>query len=82
LDTLAEALFQSGDRLGALLMIEEAIRLQPREPYYHEQRRRFIGERDAADRPPPPGSMPLLDVGPDGQIELLPIDLDELRLTL
>jgi membrane associated rhomboid family serine protease len=82
LDTLAEALFRSGDRLGALLIIEEAIRLQPREPYYHEQRRRFIGERDAGDRPPPPGLMPLLDVGPDGQIELLPIDLDELRLTL
>lgn len=56
LDTLAEALFQSGNRLGALLTIDEAIRLMPREPYFFEQRRRFTGERAADDRPPPPGT--------------------------
>lgn len=56
LDTLAEALFQSGDRLGAILTIDEAIQLVPWEPYFIEQRRRFTGERSASDRPPPPGS--------------------------
>ncbi len=55
LDTLAEALFQTGDRLGAVFTIEEAIRLQPQEPYFFEQWRRFTGERDPNDRPPPPG---------------------------
>ncbi|MCP4906784.1 MAG: rhomboid family intramembrane serine protease [bacterium] len=56
LDTLAEALFQSGDRFGAVLTIEEAIRLQPQEPYFFEQWRRFTGDRAPDDRPPPPGS--------------------------
>jgi len=56
LDTLAEALFQAGDRLGALLTIDEAIRLMPQEPYFMEQRRRFLGQRDPEDRPPPPSS--------------------------
>ena len=69
LDTLAEALFQSGDRLGALVTIDEAIRLDPRERYFIEQRRRFTGERAENDRPPPPGSEPLtrraLRSGPD-----------------
>jgi len=55
LDTLAEALFQSGNRLGALLTIDEAIRLVPHESYFLEQRRRFTGERAAEDRPPQPG---------------------------
>jgi hypothetical protein len=56
LDTLAEALFRAGDRLAALLTIDEAIQLAPAEPYYREQRRRFTGERDADNRPAPPGS--------------------------
>jgi len=56
LDTLAEALFRAGDRLAALLAIDEAIRLAPAEPYFREQRRRFTGERDADDRPAAPGS--------------------------
>lgn len=56
LDTLAEALFQSGNRLGAILTIDEAIRLVPDDPYFSEQRRRFTGERAADDRPQPPGS--------------------------
>jgi membrane associated rhomboid family serine protease len=55
LDTLAEAFFRAGDPLAALLTIEEAIRLAPLEPYFYEQRRRFIGERAADDRPAPPG---------------------------
>jgi len=82
LDTLAEALFQSGNRLGALLTIDEAIRLMPNEVYFTEQRRRFTGERPADDRPPPPGS------GPDGEppfdenFELQPIDSDAPYLTI
>jgi membrane associated rhomboid family serine protease len=56
LDTLAEALFRAGDRLAALLTIDEAIRLAPAEPYFREQRRRYTGERNADDRPDPPGS--------------------------
>lgn len=55
LDTLAEALFQSGDRVGAILTIDEAITLAPAERYFIEQRRRFTGERAADDRPPQPG---------------------------
>ncbi len=58
IDTLAEALFQRGDPVGAILTIDEAIRLAPAEPYYQEQRRRFTGERDPQDRPPPPGERP------------------------
>ena len=55
LDTLAEALFQNGNRVGAILTIDEAIRLMPNEVYFIEQRRRFTGQRSADDRPPPPG---------------------------
>lgn len=55
LDTLAETLFQRGDALGAVFVIEEAIRLSPSETYYYEQRRRFTGERAPDDRPEPPG---------------------------
>lgn len=56
LNTLAEALFQSGDRFGAIVTIEEAIHLAPDERYFVEQRRRFTGERAADDRPPEPGT--------------------------
>ena len=31
--------------------IDEAIGLDPGDTYYHEQRRRFAGERARADRP-------------------------------
>jgi len=58
LDTLAEAFFRTGDMISALVTIEEAIRLAPEEPYFYEQRRRFIGERAADDRPMPPGEGP------------------------
>lgn len=55
LDTLAEAQWRSGDAEAALATIDEAIELQPDEPYFQEQRRRFAGERPAEDRPEPPG---------------------------
>lgn len=51
LDTLAEVHFQLGHRDQALAAIDEAIQREPGEDYYHEQRRRFLGERDPEDRP-------------------------------
>jgi len=54
LDTLAEVLFVLGDIPGALIAIDEAIELSGGEPYFVEQRRRFIGERAPDDRPAPP----------------------------
>lgn len=58
LDTLAEVYFQEGARRRAVAVIEEAIALAPDEPYFREQRRRFLGERAPDDRPPPPESLP------------------------
>ncbi len=81
LDTLAEALFQSGNRLGAILTIEEAIRLVPDDPYFMEQRRRFTGERAADDRPPPPGSTSPDDSSDDEEQAPLPIDPEAPQLT-
>jgi hypothetical protein len=60
LDTLAEVHFQRGDAALALHVIDEAIALDPEEPYFREQRRRYNGERDADDLPPPPGVVPSL----------------------
>jgi membrane associated rhomboid family serine protease len=54
LDTLAEAQFRAGDAEAAVETIDEAITLAPEEPYFREQRRRFVGERAPDDRPPPP----------------------------
>lgn len=54
LDTLAEVLFVRGDLEGALAAIDAAIFLTRGEDYFVEQRRRFIGERAADDRPAPP----------------------------
>jgi membrane associated rhomboid family serine protease len=51
LDTLAELQFLTGEPEAAVATIEEAIALDPQEPYYTEQRRRFLGER--SDRPDP-----------------------------
>jgi membrane associated rhomboid family serine protease len=82
LDTLAEALFQSGNRLGALLTIDEAIRLMPNEVYFIEQRRRFTGERAADDRPPPPGSEAEGAPPFDEEFEPLPIDPNAPILTI
>lgn len=82
LDTLAEALFQKGNRLGALLTIDEAIRLMPNEAYFMEQRRRFTGERPADDRPPPPGSKGEGAAPPGEGFEPRPIDPDAPYLTI
>ena len=49
LDTLAEILFQLGHPELAAETIREAIARAPRDSYYREQLRRFIGER--GDRP-------------------------------
>ena len=54
LDTLAEARWRTGDTRGALATIDEAIALDPEEPYFREQRRRFAGDRAPDDRPAPP----------------------------
>jgi membrane associated rhomboid family serine protease len=53
LDTLAELQFRMGKTEDAVATIDEAIAIDPAEPYYTEQRKRFLGERK--DRPPPPG---------------------------
>ncbi len=82
LDTLAEALFQSGDRLGAILTIDEAIQLVPWERYFIEQRRRFTGERSANDRPDPPGSESADPFPFFGEDESSPFDPDAPRLTI
>jgi len=54
LDTLAEVEFALGWPERAIRTIDQAIRLDPDEPYYREQRRRFTGERAPDDRPPSP----------------------------
>jgi membrane associated rhomboid family serine protease len=64
LDTLAEVHFQRGDTALALHVIDEAIALRPQEPYFREQRRRYRGERERDDLPPPPGSAPPLPEPP------------------
>lgn len=58
LDTLAEALFVAGEREAAVAVIDEAIQLAGSEVYFREQRRRFLGERAADDRPDPPAPLP------------------------
>jgi membrane associated rhomboid family serine protease len=62
LDTLAEVFFQMGRSTDALSTIDEAIRLDPGERYFREQRQRFTGERPSGDRPAPPGFEPLFPV--------------------
>ena len=51
LDTLAEVQFGLGMDAAAISAIDEAIALEPDDSYYHEQRRRFAGERARGDRP-------------------------------
>ena len=65
LDTLAEVFFASGDADAAIETIDEAIALSPADEYFHEQRRRFTGERDADDRPEPPNLPWLFRRNPD-----------------
>lgn len=54
LDTLAEIAFLRGRPGEAVQLIDEAISLVPRIRYFREQRRRFLGQRAADDRPPGP----------------------------
>ena len=51
--------FALGEADRALLAIDEALALSPWEEYYREQRRRFMGARDADDRPSPPIRIPV-----------------------
>jgi len=70
LDTLAEIHFREGRSAEALELIDAAIVLAPRERYYQQQRRRFLGERAPEDRPedpgwnPAPSPEPVLPPGP------------------
>ncbi|MFK7898119.1 MAG: rhomboid family intramembrane serine protease [Myxococcota bacterium] len=82
LDTLAEALFQSGDRLGALITIDQAIRLRPDIPYFIEQRRRFSGERDPDDRPADPGTGEQGAPSFESPDDVIPIDPSAPRITV
>lgn len=63
LDTLAEVEFRNGHADAAVDAIDEAIRLAPDVPYFREQKRRFIGDRAADDRPEPPE--PFLEPAPE-----------------
>jgi len=54
LDTLAEVQFALGWPERAVETIDEAIAYAPEVDYFREQRRRFTGERAAADRPEAP----------------------------
>jgi membrane associated rhomboid family serine protease len=51
LDTLAEVLWALDRPHAAVETIDEAIANEPDDPYYREQRRRFLGERAPDDRP-------------------------------
>lgn len=75
LDTLAEAQFAAGGADDAVRTIEEAIALAPGEPYFVEQRRRFLGERDPGDRPDPPDAWS--EPSPDEPLRLPPPEEDE-----
>jgi hypothetical protein len=56
---------------AAISAIDEAIALEPDEAYYHEQRRRFAGERARGDRPEyiPPMFREPNEVGPPIEAE-------------
>jgi rhomboid protease GluP len=71
LDTLAEVQFGLGMDAAAISAIDEAIALEPDETYYHEQRRRFAGERARDDRPEyiPPMFREPNEVGPPVEVE-------------
>jgi membrane associated rhomboid family serine protease len=71
LDTLAEVQFGLGMDAAAISAIDEAIALEPDDTYYHEQRRRFAGERERGDRPEyiPPMFREPNEVGPPVEAE-------------
>ena len=71
LDTLAEVQFGLGMDAAAISAIDEAIALDPDETYYHEQRRRFAGERARGDRPEyiPPMFREPKEIGPPAETE-------------
>jgi hypothetical protein len=71
LDTLAEVQFGLGMDAAAISAIDEAIALEPDDNYYHEQRRRFSGERARGDRPEyvPPMFREPNEVGPPVEAE-------------
>ena len=77
LDTLAEVQFGLGMDAAAISAIDEAIALDPNETYYHEQRRRFAGERARGDRPEyiPPMFREPNEIGPPAETELGEPDL-------
>jgi membrane associated rhomboid family serine protease len=78
LDTLAEVQFGLGWPARAIETIDQAIARAPDVDYFREQRRRFTGERDAADRPDPP-RLPWLVSPPT---EEPPVSFDEPGLTV
>ena len=71
LDTLAEVQFGLGLDVEAIRTIDEAIALEPNDPYYREQRRRFTGERARDDRPEyiPPMLRNPNEIGPPVEVE-------------
>ena len=71
LDTLAEVQFGLGLDVEAIRTIDEAIALEPNDPYYREQRRRFTGERARDDRPEyiPPMFRNPNEIGPPVEVE-------------
>jgi membrane associated rhomboid family serine protease len=71
LDTLAEVQFGLGMDAAAISAIDEAIALDPDETYYHEQRRRFTGERARGNRPEyiPPMFREPNETGPPAEAE-------------
>jgi membrane associated rhomboid family serine protease len=71
LDTLAEVQFGLGMDADAINTIDEAIALDPDDTYYHEQRRRFAGERARGDRPEyiPPMFREPNEVAPPVEVE-------------
>ena len=51
IDTLAEVLFQRGQREAAIEWIDKAIALNPRQAYYKRQKERFINGDPGSDPP-------------------------------
>lgn len=76
LDTLAELQFQLDSDRSAVTTIDEAIALDPEQPYYREQRKRFTGERARDDRPADPFLQPFFAPPPKPAEPGLPSESD------